>query len=197
MPAAPRATIPTLATLPLELTTARLRLRPPRADDAAPMFAYVSDPALPVQMTWAAHTDIAETHDFIARQRAATAANTDAFWVIELDGKLAGGIGLHNITWGYRALRQDRAIIGYWLATEHRRQGYMTEALAAVLHFAFATLGLHKIVISCFSENIGSRRVIEKTGFRFTGTLVDDIWRDGRWHDHLRYEMTVDEWTAR
>ena len=79
MSAAPRATIPTLSALPLELTTARLRLRPLRPDDAGPMFAYVSDPALPAQTTWAVHTDIAETHDFIARQRAATAANTDVF----------------------------------------------------------------------------------------------------------------------
>ena len=116
--------------------------------------------------------------------------------MIEIDGKLAGGIGLHDIRWGYRALRQDRAIIGYWLGAEHRNRGYMTEALAAVLRFAFATLGLHKIVISCFAENLGSRRVIEKAGLRFTGTLVEDIWRDGRWHDHLRYEMTVGEWST-
>jgi RimJ/RimL family protein N-acetyltransferase len=36
--------------------------------------------------------------------------------------------------------------------------------------------------------------VIEKSGFRYVGRLEDDVWRDGRWHAHLRYELTASEW---
>jgi RimJ/RimL family protein N-acetyltransferase len=38
--------------------------------------------------------------------------------------------------------------------------------------------------------------VIEKCGFRFVGIAKEDVWRDGVWHDHLQYEMTVGEWTG-
>ena len=36
--------------------------------------------------------------------------------------------------------------------------------------------------------------MIEKLGFRFIGRHEDDVWRDGQWHTHLRYELTAPEW---
>lgn len=59
----------------------------------------------------------------------------------------------------------------------------------------FETLGLHKVNVRCIAENLGSRRVIEKLGFRRIGELEDDVWRDGRWWNVLTYELTQPEWT--
>ena len=42
---------------------------------------------------------------------------------------------------------------------------------------------------------VGSRRVIEKLGFRLIGRLEDDVWRDGRWWSVLAYELTQSEWS--
>jgi [ribosomal protein S5]-alanine N-acetyltransferase len=64
----------------------------------------------------------------------------------------------------------------------------------AVVRFGFETIGLHKITTRCLVENIGSRRVIEKVGFRFVGRAEDDSWRDGRWSTQLLYELTSPEW---
>jgi ribosomal-protein-alanine N-acetyltransferase len=61
--------------------------------------------------------------------------------------------------------------------------------------FGFDRVGLHKVTIGCFAENTASRRVIEKCGFRFIGRREDDVYRDGRWHAHLRYEMLSSEWS--
>jgi len=60
--------------------------------------------------------------------------------------------------------------------------------------YGFETIGLHKIVVTCIAENVASRRVIEKAAFRWVGRAEDDVWRDGKWHAHLLYELTAPEW---
>ncbi len=56
---------------------------------------------------------------------------------------------------------------------------------------AFRTISLHKVTVGCISENVASRRVIEKLRLRYVGRLEDDVWRDGQWLSHLRYELTA------
>lgn len=195
MSAPPCPEIPNVGALPLELETTRLRLRPFTADDAEALWPFVSDPALPRQMTWAAHADPAETRAWIEHVTQARAAGTDLHWAIVHDGKLVGDISLLQIRWQLRALRVDRAELGFWLAPALWRKGLMTEAAHHVLLFAFDTLGLHKVTVGCFEDNVGSRRVIEKVGFRFVGRLEEDAWRDGAWHGQLRYELTAHQWS--
>jgi RimJ/RimL family protein N-acetyltransferase len=105
-----------------------------------------------------------------------------------------GCIGLHGIRWASRALRYDRAELGYWIAKPFWRQGLMTEAATMATRWAFETLGLHKVNVMCFEDNVASKRVIEKVGYRFIGRLEDDVWRDGRWYAHLRFELLASEW---
>ena len=112
----------------------------------------------------------------------------------ERDGHAVGCIGLAAITWGMHAWRVDRAELGYWLAKAEWNRGLMSEAARAIVRFAFETLGLHKIGVGCFVENEASRRVIERVGFRYVGRLEDDVWRDGRWWSHLRFELTEQKW---
>ena len=64
----------------------------------------------------------------------------------------------------------------------------------AATRWAFETLGLHKVTIGCFEPNIGSRKVIERVGFRYLSRHEEDVWKDGRWLAHLRYELTAGEW---
>lgn len=191
----PRTPIPSLLTLDLTITTEHLRLRPLLPTDVEDLWPTVSDPAFPAQMSWAAHADRTETLAFIRAMQAGIDAGTDLVWAIEHDGRAIGTVGLNGIRWELRALRTDRAELGYWLARAHWGKGLMTEAAYAAVRFGFETLGLHKITVGCFPDNPGSRRVIEKLGFRYVGQPRDDVWRDGRWHDHLRYELTVGEWS--
>lgn len=191
---APIPSIPTLADLPLVIATPRLRMRPIEQGDVEAIWPVVSDPAFPVHMSWSAHTDKAQTREYIAIASAALAKGDGITWAIEREGKMQGCIGLDGITWQHRAWRVDRAELGYWLAPELQRKGLMTEAAHAVVRWGFETLGLHKISVGCFAENAASRRVIEKVGFRYVGRLEDDVWRDGRWWSGLRFELTAGEW---
>jgi ribosomal-protein-alanine N-acetyltransferase len=191
MASAPRAVIPKLADLPLNLETSRLRLRLLAERDVEDLWPTVSDPAFPLHMTWGPHHDREETRAFVQSVTRAHAENTGVTWAIEHDGRAIGCIGLDGIVWQLRAIRVDRAELGYWLQKSSWGEGLMTEAATAVLRCAFETIGLHKVKCGALAANLGSQRVIEKLGFRLVGKQEDDVWRDGRWHDHLRYEMTA------
>jgi ribosomal-protein-alanine N-acetyltransferase len=191
--------IPVLADLPLVIETPRLRLRPFVETDVPDLFAYARDPELSQFVTWAAHRDEKDTREFVLGRIAAVDSGTDVAWAIEHDGHARGCITLVGIRWMQRATRVDRAELAYWLGKPLWGAGLMTEAAVAVTRWGFDALGLHKITIGCLEPNIGSRRVIEKVGFRYLCKQEDDFWRDGRWHAHLRYELLSSEWgdTAR
>jgi ribosomal-protein-alanine N-acetyltransferase len=190
----PIATIPTLSAMPLVIETARLRLRPPTENDAEAIFAFASNPELPKYMSWSAHVNVDETRAWMRACVADIANGTNMVWLIEHAGAPVGCIALDGITWSMRALRQDRAELGYWIAPSLHGKGFMTEAATAATGWAFERLGLHKVTVSCFEGNLASQRVIEKLGFRFYGRQEEDVWRDGRWYAHLRYELTAAEW---
>jgi ribosomal-protein-alanine N-acetyltransferase len=191
----PVAAIPTLPSLPSVIETPRLRLRLPQDGDAEALFALAVDPDVSRYVTWAPPTKVDETREFLGYAAKARELGTDMIWIIERAGSAIGCIGLHDITWGMRAVRYDNADLGYWLGKPAWGQGVMTEAATHVTRWAFETLGLHKVVVSCFEPNIGSKKVIEKVGYRFLCRQEEDIWRDGTWHAHLRYELTISEWT--
>jgi ribosomal-protein-alanine N-acetyltransferase len=191
----PRDQIPDLEELDITIETARMKLRPLVESDVDPLWPYVSDPALPRQMSWNTHASKDETSEWILRQLEARARGRGLLWGIEREGALVGCIGLSDIEWQQRAWRVDRAELGYWIAPALWGQGLMTEAALGVVSFGFDNLGLHKITVQCLADNAASRRVIEKCGFRFVGRREEDVWRDEKWHAHLCYELTISEWT--
>lgn len=179
------------------LRTARLTLRPPTIADAEAFWPYVSDPALPYFMTWEAHRDISETVAFLRYCEQNAAAGHNAIWaIVDEGGAIAGLVGLHDITRMFRAWRKDVAELGYWIAPSKQGRGYMTEAARAVVDAAFTRLGLHKVVVGCLAENVRSKRVIEKLGFRHVGEQRDHAFRHGRWWNHLSYELTEPAWSS-
>jgi len=176
------------------IETAHLRLRPFVESDVYAIWPIVSQPEFPKLMSWGAHTDRDETLGFVRGQLAAIASNTDLAWAIEHEGRAVGCVALVGIVWQVRARRLDHGELGYWLAPALWNKGLMTEAATAAVRYGFDTIGLHKITTRCLAENHGSRRVIEKVGFRFLGRAEDDVWRDDRWSTHLLYELTAPEW---
>lgn len=193
--APPRTTIPKPSELSLELETPRLKLRPFRDTDVDDIFPIVSEPEFPKHMSWAAHTEKSSALAWVQSVQKNIADDNGITWAIVHDGKVVGAIGFDNIRRELRAWRIDRAELGYWLARDLWGKGLMTEAANAVLVFAFQELGLHKVTVGCLEQNTPSRRVIEKVGFRFIGRHEDDVWRDGVWHTHLRYELTAARWS--
>ena len=63
----------------------------------------------------------------------------------------------------------------------------MTEALRAMVHHAFSTMGLSRIESACLPENVASRGVLEKCGYKYEGVAQAYIQINGRWRTHVLY----------
>lgn len=101
------------------------------------------------------------------------------------DDQLVGGITLGHIR---RGVGQS-GMIGYWSGAPYAGQGYMTEALAQIIPFAFDQLRLHRIEAACISGNTRSIRLLEKAGFQREGLLRSYLKINGFWQDHLLYAL--------
>jgi len=57
----------------------------------------------------------------------------------------------------------------------------------------FFVVGLHRVEATIRPENMASRRVVEKLGFREEGLRRRCLHIDGAWHDHICYAMTIED----
>ncbi|HVW94323.1 MAG TPA: GNAT family protein [Devosia sp.] len=126
----------------------------------------------------------------LKRGRKEAAQGTDFNFLIFLaDGRrevLVGGLTLSNI----RRRAAQHVTLGYWMGSKYAGNGLMTEAVSVVLPFVFNTLGLHRIHAAFLPNNIASRRVLEKNGFREEGYAENYLQIDGRWADHVMFGLT-------
>ncbi len=99
------------------------------------------------------------------------------------DGQILGAITLDNIRRG----PVQAGTLGYWIGAPHARQGYMREAILAVVHHAFKAMDLSRIEAACLPENAASRAVLEKCGFKYEGVAQSYLQINGRWRNHVLY----------
>lgn len=99
------------------------------------------------------------------------------------DGVVLGAITLDNIRRG----PAQCGTIGYWIGERFSRRGYMREAIQAVVHHAFTGLDLSRIEAACLPENVASRGVLEKSGFKYEGVAQSYLQINGRWRNHVLY----------
>jgi len=175
------------------LQTRRLLLRPFREADLDDIHAYASVPEVSRFMEWGPNTP-EDSRAFLDR---ALAQQSD--WprrhvglAIERDGRVIGSIRLD-----LQGEKGPEADLGYTLARDQWRQGVATEAAAAMLDAAFATLGLHRVWATCDVENVGSFGVMEKLGMRREGHFRQDKLVRGAWRDSFLYAILAEEWAAR
>lgn len=150
---------------PESFTTARLLLRKPRVEDAPLIFAgYAQDPEVVRYLTFLPHRDVQETDEVVSRFLENWRSGKSFSWLIFLrdSGELAGAI----------SARHDQGInIGYALGHPFWGKGFMSEAVTAVVDWAFSMPGVFRVWAVCDLENAASARLLERNGFREEGTL--------------------------
>ncbi len=148
------------------LETERLILRALTRDDTQKIYDnWASDPDVPKYMTWYAHESVDVTRRVVERW-IEDYKNADCYrYVIERksDRELMGMIDVVNIVDGV-------PIIGYCSGKRFWGNGYMTEALKAMLNELFND-GFGSVSVCAVKENIGSNRVIQKAGFRLSSVV--------------------------
>ncbi len=180
------------------LTGARVLLRAPRASDYAQwrdLRRASRDFLRPFEPRWT-ESDLSQRvfASRLKRGRDEARAGTDySFFLFRRsDETLVGGITLSNV----RRRAAQFVNLGYWMGAAFAGQGYMTEAVGLVIPFCFETLGLHRIHAAFLPDNLASRRVLEKNGFREEGYAENYLQIDGKWADHVLFGLTRERYDA-
>ena len=117
-------------------------------------------------------------------QRAVKNGNAVPLFVFHKEaGQLVGAITLDNIRRGPSQV----GTIGYWVGQQYARQGFMSEAIIAMVAHAFGALDLSRVESACLPDNVASRGVLEKAGFKYEGVAQSYIQINGRWRNHVLY----------
>jgi ribosomal-protein-alanine N-acetyltransferase len=107
------------------------------------------------------------------------------FLVKSADGEILGRINLRDVARG----EVPSATLGYRIAAAHGGQGHASAAVRMLLDIAFAPLGLRRIAASARVSNLGSVRVLQRTGFTQVGTAPGSFLLGGVWHDKFLFEQ--------
>lgn len=175
------------------LQTARLYLRRISLDDTDALFDLYSSDAV------AQYLDIDTLTD---RSGAVELAE---FFVRSYDEQFAIRWGITRVgdsrligTCGYNGLDTDnrRAEIGYDLHPDWWRQGIMTEALHAILGYAFDAMQLNRVEAVTSPANVASQGLLAKLGFREEGCLRRRSFYRGSFRDDVFYGLLREEYSA-
>ncbi len=106
------------------------------------------------------------------------------------DDELLGGINLSHLRRGVAQM----ASVGYWMGEAHANQGVMTEAMGALLPYAFDRLGLHRLEAACLPNNKASRALLARLGFREEGYAARYLKINGSWQDHVLHSLLAEDY---
>lgn len=171
-----------------ELTAARVRLRKFTMDDCADILEYGSDAQTLKYLDWVGVSTIEDVKQSITTYYEVT----PGVYAIELKDrkKCIGAIDLRP-EWGH-----EKSRFGYVLNRNYWGNGYMTEALSAVLRFCFDELELNRVESCHYVGNEGSGRVMEKCGMKREGIGIQECKVKGVFHDVVHYGITRQQWNA-
>jgi RimJ/RimL family protein N-acetyltransferase len=152
------------------IETARLTLRRLRSGEAEALRAVTADPAVTAVIPFLPEPfGLQQAQALLARQ----ADGRDLYLGLwrRADGDLLGALGVH--------LRGAAELeLGYWLPARHHGRGYASEAARAAAEAYGAACPERRLIAECRPDNPASRRVLEKAGFRPTGTAGSRAGRD-------------------
>lgn len=107
-------------------------------------------------------------------------------WAITLKGnpKLIGIIGHYRIQ-----PENHRSEIGYMILPEYNGQGFVPEAVKALLIYGFDDLQMHSIEAVINPENKASERVLQKSGFVKEAHFIENEYYNGKFYDSVIYSL--------
>jgi RimJ/RimL family protein N-acetyltransferase len=178
-----------MTTADLTFTTERLHLAPLTTRDVEAIWPSVSDPAVSEHMSWKPHDTKEETRSFLERVESDLAAGKAITWAVRWQDQFCGIFSIINIVRSHRALRYDRGELAYWCAPPHQGKRIMTETGRGVIQFAFNKLALNRLIVGHHLENIASKKLVQRLGFKLIGTEHQAFMKNGRWIDIRMYEL--------
>ena len=183
----------------IRLKGTRIHMRPPRREDWHEWAMLRSRNAgflKPWEPTWDEDSLTEEYYERRLRRQVREWKNdqTYPFLIINNeDDKIIGAFNINNVARGAAQF----ASLGYWVDEKQQRYGYMFEAGRLLIDYAFTTLQLHRLQAGCLPENVRSRSLLTKLGFKEEGFAARYIQIDGLWRDHVLYGLPIEDWEKR
>jgi ribosomal-protein-alanine N-acetyltransferase len=178
----------------LALNTTRLLLRPLNEQDAPALFGIFSDARVAQYLARGAWSSISLAHERIARD--IDALSTGKYLCLGVvrrdDEKLIGECSLFN-----RSQQSRRAELGYALDHEAWGQGYINEALEALLTYGFSEMALNRVEADIDPRNQPSAKTLERLGFQKEGHLRERWIVNGELSDTGLYGLLASDWAPK
>ena len=143
-------------------------------DDAEALFKYASDCRVSEPAQWPCHTSVYMSREVIEKY---FLPNPECYAIIDKQTlEPIGCVGLVPEGGEYYMPLTGEREVGYWVGYPHWGKGIATETLQRFMIFCRDQLGLQSLLLTTLADNIGSRRVAEKCGFR----QIDKFEYDGK-----------------
>jgi ribosomal-protein-alanine N-acetyltransferase len=170
----------------------RIRLRYPRADDAAALLELACDAEVTRHFSWGPYRDPSEPAAWLATLPARRASGTALELAItDRDDRPLGITLLCEFS-----ARDRRAVVGTWLGRAHWGTGVNHDAKALLTRLAFCELGLERLGAYADVRNGRSQAALERVGFEREGVLRAFHRHGDRPRDVATYSMLRSEWQA-
>lgn len=176
---------------PVAIESTRLIVRGVTEADLPALLAVNGDDEVTRFLPYASWRSLADGQAWFQRMSAMGVRGESSQFVIVERGS---GLAIGSCLLFRHEEASARAEVGYVIGRQHWRHGFMSEALAALVGCAFGSFALRRLEAEVDPLNLGSRRLLEKTGFTPEG-LLRKRWVDkGAAHDTIIYGMLRDEW---
>ncbi len=175
---------------PVYIETERLIIRNFNLSDADDMYNFwASDDIVTKYLRWTTHQNVEESLEVIRRFIDDTASSLNLAIVLKETKHAIGSIALYN-----RDERLKKASIGYCISRHFWNRGITTEALNAIIKYAFTTLD-HETLCCCHNmENPSSGRVMTKCNMRYVGIISSNDNKSNKEIHECWYELTKTEY---
>lgn len=174
-----------------EIETDRLLLREIMPEDTPAIYRIFSNNQVARYHDLVTYTDPRQAEELIDFFDESFELERAIFWGItrQEDGALIG-------TCGYVWLRTYRGEVSYNLHPDYWKQGYMQEALDAIVDFGFSELGLNRVEALVMVENGASSRLLRRLGFQEEGILRQQDFFKGQFHDMRLFALLAQDYYA-
>lgn len=106
-------------------------------------------------------------------------------FAIDIEGKAAGGIGVHP----QDDIHCRNAELGYWLGEPFWGHGIITKAIIQIVDHGFKNFEIDRIFARPFGTNAASQKVLEKAGFKLEARFERALYKNGEYLDELVYAI--------
>ena len=169
----------------------KVRLRAYRKEDVPQALAYMNDPEVKRLLT-PGIPFLYTLEDELKWYDGITALKDTYNFAIETleDQKYIGGCGINSVDW-----KNSVVVVGIFIGDKsYWGKGYGTDAMRTLVKFIFEQMNIRKVKLNVYAFNERAVKSYEKCGFVKEGTLRQEIFRDGQYHDEYVMGILRDEY---